>query len=74
MTRLANKLWIKLADVAALEGDNNKAIANYERVAKASVGNDLMKYSVKDYYLKAGICHLATGVSRDLLCLHSVKS
>ena len=29
-------------------------------MAQASVANNLMKYSVKDYFLKAGICHLAT--------------
>lgn len=59
--RLANKLWLKVADLAALEGDYHKAIGNFEKVAKASVSNNLMKYSVKDYFLKAGICYLATG-------------
>ena len=29
-------------------------------MAQASIANNLMKYSVKDYFLKAGICHLAT--------------
>jgi len=50
-----------VADVAALNDDYNKAIQNYERVATASIDNNLMKYSVKDYFLKAGICHLASG-------------
>ncbi|CAM1503872.1 Fc.00g014630.m01.CDS01 [Cosmosporella sp. VM-42] len=58
---LANKLWLKVADVAALEGDYYKAIENYEKVAEQSINNNLMKYSVKDYLLKAGICHLASG-------------
>lgn len=58
---LANKLWLKVADIAALESDYYKAIEQYEKVASASVGNNLMRYSVKDYFLKAGICHLATG-------------
>ncbi|KAM4059937.1 soluble NSF attachment protein, SNAP domain-containing protein [Hirsutella rhossiliensis] len=58
---LANKLWLKVADVAALEGDYYKAIENYEKVAEQSINNNLMKYSVKDYFLKAGICHLASG-------------
>lgn len=61
--RLANKLWLKVADVAALEGDYYKAIENYEKVAQQSINNNLMKYSVKDYFLKSGICHLATGDS-----------
>ncbi|KAL2759563.1 hypothetical protein ACRALDRAFT_2093011, partial [Sodiomyces alcalophilus JCM 7366] len=59
-TALANKLHLKVADTAGLDGDYYKAIEAYERVAAASVNNNLMKYSVKDYFLKAGICHLAT--------------
>lgn len=59
--RLANKLWLKVADVAAFDGDYYKAVENYEKVAEQSVNNNLMKYSVKDYFLKAGICHLASG-------------
>jgi len=59
---LANKLWLKTADLVALEGkDYYKAIELYERVAKSSIQNNLMKWSVKEYLLKAGICSLATG-------------
>jgi alpha-soluble NSF attachment protein len=58
--RLANKMFLKVADLAALEGDYYKSIENYERVAKSAVNSNLMKWSVKDYFLKAGICHLAT--------------
>ena len=60
---LANKLYLKVADLAALDADYYKAIQHYEKVAKASLNNNLMKWSVKEYYLKAGICHLATNVS-----------
>jgi alpha-soluble NSF attachment protein len=49
-----------VADLAALEGDYYKALGIYEKVAKTSLNNNLMKYSVKEYFLKAGICHLAT--------------
>lgn len=58
---LANKLWLKVADTAAIDGDYYKAIEQYEKVAQQSINNNLMRYSVKDYLLKAGICHLATG-------------
>ena len=34
------------------------AIEHYENVANSSVSNQLTKWSVKDYLLKAGICHL----------------
>lgn len=50
-----------MADVASIDGDYYKAIENYEKVATVSINNNLMKYSVKDYFLRAGICHLATG-------------
>ncbi len=60
--RLANKLFLKVADLAALEGEYQQAIENYEKVANSSVSNNLMKWSVKDYFLKAGICHLASQV------------
>lgn len=50
-----------MADIAALDENYSKAIENYEKVASASVNNNLMRYSVKDYFLKAGICHLAGG-------------
>lgn len=61
INRLANKLWLKVADVAGLDGDYYKAIENYEKVAEQSINNNLMKYSVKEYFLKGGICHLASG-------------
>ncbi|PYH94609.1 vesicular-fusion protein Sec17 [Aspergillus ellipticus CBS 707.79] len=57
---LANKHYLKAADLAALEGDYYKAIEHYERIGRSSINNNLMKWSVKDYFLKAGICHLAT--------------
>lgn len=58
---MANKLYLKVADLAALESDYYKAIAQFEKVAQSSVNNNLMKWSVKDYFLKAGLCHLAVG-------------
>jgi alpha-soluble NSF attachment protein len=57
---LANKNWLKVADMAGLEGDYFKAVELYEKVADSSLDNHLMKYSVKDYWMKAGICILAT--------------
>lgn len=64
---LANKVFLKVADLAALEQIYPKAIERYEGVAKSSAGNNLMKWSLKDYFLKAGICHLAAGVSPPAL-------
>ena len=61
MYSLANKLYLKVADISATEADYYKAISHYERVAKSSINNNLMKWSVKEYLLKAGICDLAAG-------------
>ena len=58
---LANKLYLKVADLAAMEGDYRTAIEKLEAVAKSSLNNNLMRWSVKDYFLKAGICYLAAG-------------
>ena len=58
---LANKLYLKVADLAALEGDYRNAIEKLEAVAKTSLNNNLMRWSVKEYFLKAGICYLASG-------------
>jgi hypothetical protein len=33
----------------------------YEKVARTSISNNLMRWSVKEYLLKAGICQLCTG-------------
>lgn len=50
-----------MAELAALEEDYRTAVDKFEAVAKSSLQNNLMKWSVKDYFLKAGICHLASG-------------
>lgn len=55
-------MYLKVADLAALEKMYGKAIERYEGVARASANNNLMKWSLKDYFLKAGLCHLAQGV------------
>lgn len=56
---LANKVFLKVADLAALDGNYPLAVQKYEQVAKASANNNLMRYSLKDYFLKAGLCYLA---------------
>ncbi|KAL9620617.1 MAG: hypothetical protein Q9160_004871 [Pyrenula sp. 1 TL-2023] len=58
---LANKLWLKTADLSALEGNYQKATQLFEKVAKDSIDNNLMRWSVKSYLFKAGISHLASG-------------
>lgn len=62
-----------VADLAGLEGQYQVATEKYETVAKSAVANNLMKWSVKEYFLKAGICHLASGVRFCSSTLASAK-
>ena len=59
---LANKLNLKAAEFAALDGDYLDAVQRFEHVAEKAAGNDMMKYSLKIYLLNAGICHLALDI------------
>jgi len=57
----AQTCLLKVAHTCAMLGNYDKAAELFERVAGESVDNDLLKWSVKDYLLKAGICKLCTG-------------
>ncbi|KAK6359348.1 vesicular-fusion protein S17 [Orbilia brochopaga] len=57
---LGNKCFIKAADLHAETGHPEKSVPIYESIARASLNNNLMKWSVKDYLFKAALCHLAT--------------
>lgn len=57
----SNQCYLKVAHYAALNEDYDRAIEIYERVAASALDNKLLKYGVKEYFLKGTICHLATG-------------
>ena len=59
-TSQQSQCLLKVAGFAAQTLDYKKAIELYEQVAMTSLESTLLKWSVKDYYLRAGICHLAT--------------
>jgi len=71
--RTANACFKDVADLAAQLENYPLAIERYESVAQASLKSPLTRYSVKDYFLKAGLCHLCTGVRPDL-CLPSLRA
>ncbi|KAL0083324.1 soluble NSF attachment protein [Phycomyces blakesleeanus] len=58
---LANKALLKVAQIAADLGMYEVAIEKFEKVAADSVDDALLKWSLKEYFLKAGLCHLCTG-------------
>jgi len=57
----ANQCLLKVAHFAATLQDFSRAVALFEQIASASVNNNLLKWSAKEYFLKAGLCHLAQG-------------
>lgn len=60
---MAGKLYIKVAELAAEEGEYQRSVELYEKVSRTSINNNLLKYSVKSHLFHAGIVHLASGVS-----------
>ncbi|XP_013406600.1 alpha-soluble NSF attachment protein isoform X3 [Lingula anatina] len=54
----ANKCLLKVAMYAAQQEQYEKAICIYEQVATSAMDNSLLKYSAKEYFFKAALCHL----------------
>lgn len=59
---MINKCLLKVAHFAAQLEQYQVAIDNFERVATESVDNQLTKWSIKEYFLKAGLCSMCIGV------------
>ncbi|XP_037076310.1 alpha-soluble NSF attachment protein-like [Pollicipes pollicipes] len=58
----ANKCLLKVAQFAAQTQDYEKAISIYDQVAGTSLESSLLKYSAKDYFFRALLCHLCIDV------------
>jgi len=61
--RTANACFKDAADLHAELEEYSQAIQRYEQVANHSLGSPLTKYSVKDYWLRSGLCAIAMSVS-----------
>eukprot|EP00056_Hartaetosiga_gracilis_P014215 m.240015 g.240015 ORF g.240015 m.240015 type:complete len:291 (-) comp14368_c0_seq1:166-1038(-) len=57
----ANKLKAKLAELKASSEMYTEAFELFEEVGGKMIDNKLLVYGAKEYFLKAGICRLATG-------------
>ncbi|KAJ5072153.1 alpha-soluble nsf attachment protein [Anaeramoeba ignava] len=58
---LAQQCLLKVALYSALMEEYERAINLYEEIGKAYLENNLLKYSAKENFLRAGLCHLARG-------------
>lgn len=54
----ANKCLLKVALYAAQLEQYDKAIEIYEQVASSSIESSLLKYSAKEYFFRAALCHM----------------
>ncbi|XP_046387446.1 alpha-soluble NSF attachment protein [Ischnura elegans] len=54
----ANKCLLKVAQYAAQLEKYEKAVQIYEQVASSSLENSLLKYSAREYFFRAALCHL----------------
>lgn len=54
----ANRCLLNVARYAAQLGQYEKAIKIYEEVATACLDNSLLKYSAKEYFFRAALCHM----------------
>lgn len=68
--RMINKCLLKVAHFAAQLEQYDVAIDNFERVATDSMDNQLTKWSIKEYFLKAGLCSMCIGVSMFLYLVY----
>lgn len=62
---LSNKAFLKVAELAGLRKNYKVAVQNFERVARQSLNSNLSKWSLKEYFMKATLCHLAQGDAID---------
>lgn len=58
----ATTMFKEAADLAALLGEYQLAVKYYEDVADHSLGSPLTKYSVREYFFKATLCHLCQDI------------
>lgn len=58
----ANKCLLKVAQYAAQLENYDKAIQIYEQVASSSLESSLLKYSCKEYFFRAALCHSCVDV------------
>lgn len=58
---LANKSYLKSADLNASVGNYKKAIELYNNIIKVATSSALSKWSLKDYFFKVILCNLCLG-------------
>uniref|UniRef100_A0A3P8Z207 Uncharacterized protein n=1 Tax=Esox lucius TaxID=8010 RepID=A0A3P8Z207_ESOLU len=69
----ANKCLLKVATYAAQLEQYQKAIEIYEQVGTNAMDSTLLKYSAKDYFFKATLCHFCVDMLNAKLALQKYE-
>uniref|UniRef100_A0A673MVN0 Alpha-soluble NSF attachment protein-like n=1 Tax=Sinocyclocheilus rhinocerous TaxID=307959 RepID=A0A673MVN0_9TELE len=72
-TSSANKCLLKVATYAAQLERYPKAIEIYEQVATHAMDSTLLKYSAKDYFFKAALCHFCVDMLNAKLAVQKYE-
>ncbi|XP_043934841.1 alpha-soluble NSF attachment protein isoform X1 [Protopterus annectens] len=69
----ANKCLLKVATYAAQLEQYQKAIEIYEQVGTSAMDNTLLKYSAKDYFFRAALCHFCVDMLNAKLAVQKYE-
>ncbi len=69
----ANKCLLKVAQYAAQLEQYAKAIQIYEQVAASSMDNQLLRYSAKDHFFRAALCHMCQDTQDATIALQKYE-
>uniref|UniRef100_A0A8C9WEK6 N-ethylmaleimide-sensitive factor attachment protein, alpha b n=1 Tax=Scleropages formosus TaxID=113540 RepID=A0A8C9WEK6_SCLFO len=69
----ANKCLLKVATYAAQLEQYQKAIEIYEQVGTYAMDNTLLKYSAKDHFFKAALCHFCVDMLNAKLAVQKYE-
>lgn len=69
----ANKCLVKVAEYSAQMENYTKAIEIYEQLAMYAMDNSLLKYSAKDHFFRACICHMCVDLVNAQLSIQKYE-
>uniref|UniRef100_A0A3B3T8Z8 N-ethylmaleimide-sensitive factor attachment protein, alpha a n=1 Tax=Paramormyrops kingsleyae TaxID=1676925 RepID=A0A3B3T8Z8_9TELE len=72
-TSSANKCLLKVATYAAQLEQYQKAIEIYEQIGTYAMDSTLLKYSAKDHFFKAALCHFCVDMLNAKLALQKYE-
>lgn len=72
-TGSANKCLLRVAHMAAMLQQYDKAAGIFEEVGRNSLENTLLRYSAKDHFFKAAVCKFCMGVDNVKAAIEEYK-